>query len=99
MVPQGCLVARPNKATGQSVLFRLNLAFIARNRAVLERAIVTGKCDGFIISTTSPAILHEGETGFNLCTATSLWHIGDADPARVQRFRAFAQAQGETFIK
>jgi hypothetical protein len=98
LVPQGHVVAEPNRAAGQSFLFGFNSAFVARNRVVLERAIETGKCDGFIISTTSPAVLQEEETSFNLCTATSLWHIGEADAVRVQRFRAFAQAQGDTSI-
>lgn len=77
----------------EQFLNEFNMAFINRHRNVLQQAIMDGKCDGFIISTTATAVLPEEKTAFNLVTQMSLWHLKEAAPDALERFLAFAQAQ------
>jgi hypothetical protein len=94
LTPAGHVVAQPDKVSAKQFLDDFNMAFVERHRNVLQRAILDGKCDGFIISTTAVAVLEKEETPLYLATQSSLWHLREAKPEAGERFRGFAQAQG-----
>lgn len=93
LIPAGHLVRQPDMAAATDFMSEFNLAFVERHRGVLQRAIVNGRCDGFIISTTANALLTDEETQFNLVSQTSLWHLAGGIAETFQRFRGFAEAQ------
>lgn len=95
LVPVGQVVSVPTKAHAKAVLTKFNLDFVERHRDVLQNAVMNGKCDGFMISTTAFAVLAEEETSAYLASQSSLWHLGDSSPEACQRFLAFSRAQGE----
>lgn len=96
LAPAGHVVAQPDKASAKQFLDDFNMAFVERHRNVLQRAIMDGKCDGFIISTTAVAVLEKEETPLYLATQSSLWHLREATPEARERFLRFAQAQGKS---
>lgn len=96
LVPVGKVIAQPNKALAKQLLIDFNLAFIDRHRSVLQDAILAGKCDGFLISTTALAVLPQEETSLYLVSQTSLWHVKEAAPDACERFLEFANAQRES---
>ncbi|MDD1009715.1 hypothetical protein M5G27_19745 [Pseudomonas shahriarae] len=69
------------------------MAFVDRHRHILQRAIMDGKCDGFIISTTAAA---KEETQIFLATQSSLWHLKEATLEARERFLTFAHAQSRS---
>ncbi|WP_205929460.1 hypothetical protein [Rhizobium leguminosarum] len=71
------------------------MAFVERHRNLLQRAVMEGKCDGFILSTTAIALLAEEKQPFNLVTQMSLWHLNECAPEARQRFIAFRHAQSD----
>lgn len=93
LVPVGKVVAAPTKSLAKEVLTRFNMAFVGRHLDVLQKAVMSGKCDGFIISTTAFAVLCEEETSAHLATQTSLWHVRETSPAAYERFLAFGHTQ------
>ncbi|CAE6858105.1 MULTISPECIES: hypothetical protein [Paraburkholderia] len=93
LTPAGHLIAQPDKMTAKKFLDDFNMDFINRHRNILQRAIMDGKCDGFVISTTAAAVLSNGEPAFNLVTQSSLWHLKEAPPDALERFLSFARAQ------
>lgn len=94
LVPVGKVVSVPTKELAKAILTKFNLDFIERHRDVLQDAVMGGKCDGFIISTTAFAVLAEEETSAYLASQSSLWHLGDSSPEACQRFLAFSHTQG-----
>lgn len=94
LTPAGHVVSQSNKVLAKQFLGDFNMAFVERHRNVLQQAIMDGKCDGFIISTTAVAVLEEEETPLYLATQSSLWHLKEASPEARERFLAFAQVQG-----
>lgn len=94
LVPVGKAVSVPTKELAKAVLTKFNLDFIERHRDVLQDAVMSGKCDGFFISTTAFAVLAEEETSAYLATQGSLWHLGDSSPESCERFLAFGHTQG-----
>lgn len=95
LVPVGKVVSVPAKAYVKDVLTRFNLDFIERHRDVLQHAVMDGKCDGFIISTTAFAVLWEEDTSEYLASQTSLWHLRESSPVACERFLAFGHNQGK----
>ncbi|MEB5487534.1 hypothetical protein QMA69_15395 [Burkholderia pseudomallei] len=93
LTPAGHVVAQPDKMSAKKFLDGFNMEFVDRHRNILQRAIMSQKCDGFIISTTAAAVLSNEEPAFNLVTQLSLWHLQEASPDALERFLAFAQAQ------
>lgn len=93
LTPAGHVVAQADRMAAEQFLNEFNMAFVNRHRNVLQQAIMDGKCDGFIISTTAAAVLSEEKTAFNLVTQMSLWHLKEATPDALERFLAFAQTQ------
>lgn len=93
LTPAGHVVAQPDRMTAKKFLDDFNMAFVDRHRNTLQRAIMDGKCDGFIISTTAAAVLSNEEPAFNLVTQSSLWHLKEAPPDALERFFSFARAQ------
>lgn len=94
LTPAGHVVSQSNKVVAKQFLDDFNMAFVERHRNVLQQAIMDGKCDGFIISTTAVAVLEEEETPLYLATQSSLWHLKEASSEARERFLAFAQVQG-----
>ncbi|MFJ2458017.1 hypothetical protein ACIOVC_05615 [Pseudomonas neuropathica] len=95
LVPVGRVISVPTKSYVSGVLTKFNLDFVERHRDVLQHAVRDGKCDGFIISTTAPALLWEEETPPYLASHTSLWHIQESSPEARERFLAFGHTQGK----
>jgi len=93
LTPAGYVVAQPDRMLAKKFLDDFNMAFVHRHRNMLQRAIMDGKCDGFIISTTAAAVLSNEEPAFNLVTQSSLWHLKEAPWDALERFSFFAQAQ------
>jgi hypothetical protein len=94
LVPVGKVVSGPNKADARGVLSAFNSEFIESHRNVLQNAVMDGKCDGFLISTTAFAVLWEEETSAYLASEGTLWHLGDSSQEACERFRAFRNSQG-----
>lgn len=92
LVPPGHVVAQPTNVEAQRHLALCNAAFIDSNKHTLRRAVMEGAFDGYLISTTAPAIMEDEATSFSLCTASTLWYPADAPQERVERIIAFAQA-------
>ncbi|HCI1651737.1 TPA: hypothetical protein NOE00_002087 [Pseudomonas aeruginosa] len=92
LAPAGSLLHDQNRVTARQFLDAFNMDFVNRHRRVLQRALMDGKCDGFILSTTTTAVLAEEEEPFNLVTQTSLWHLKEGAADGRGRFLAFAQA-------
>ncbi|VTZ59308.1 hypothetical protein [Sinorhizobium medicae] len=92
LAPAGRFLHDQNGVSGMQFLDAFNMDFVSRHRRVLQRAIMAGKCDGFILSTTTTAVLSEEAEPFNLVTQTSLWHLQEGAADGRERFLAFAQA-------
>lgn len=96
LTPAGHVVVQPDKSSAKQFLADFNMAFVDRHRHILQRAIMDGKCDGFIISTTAVAILEKEETQLFLATQSSLWHLKEATLEARERFLTFAHAQSRS---
>jgi hypothetical protein len=93
LTPAGHLIDQSNKAGLRQFLAEYNLAFIARHRSIMQRSILDGRCDGFIISTAANALLTDEKPQLNLGSQTSLWHLAEGNPAAHGRFLEFVRAQ------
>ncbi|WP_338495812.1 hypothetical protein V5F23_17220 [Pseudomonas sp. WP18] len=96
LTPVGKVVAQPTKSLAIEFLAEFNMTFIAKHQRLLEQAVTTGRCDGFIISTAAAAILLEEETPLYLATQYTLWHTRNKSAAASDRFLAFASAHNGT---
>ncbi|MBA1203605.1 hypothetical protein G7009_17935 [Pseudomonas capeferrum] len=94
LVPVGKVLSVPTKAHAKAVLGMFNLDFIERHRSALQNAVMDGKCDGLLISTTAFAVLWEEETSAYIVSQSSMWHLEDSSQEARQRFLAFGHTQG-----
>lgn len=88
VVPGGGVVV-PTQDHAVVGLSRAQAALIADAEYLLEKAVMQGKCDGFIISTTVYAKLTEEKIQPYLTSLLSLWSK-KAPPAACERFFAFS---------
>lgn len=92
LTPAGHVFMEQDGAGAKRFLDAFNMDFVDRHRSLLQQAVVEGKCDGFLLSTTALGILSNANTAFNVITQTSLWHVREASPAALDRFLGFARA-------
>ena len=85
-------IKAPNGASALRCLKKINVDFLNKHKSILQRVILEGKCDGFLISTTAVAVLGEDETSIHLANQTLLWQE-KASVEAVERFRAFTDVQ------
>ncbi len=91
LVPPGHGLTAPTLDQAGSRLSLAQQAFIKKHKGLLAKAVIEGKCEGFIISTTVNAILTEEKTQPNLVSNFTVW--SDAESSEVsERFLAFQHA-------
>ncbi|WP_104962982.1 hypothetical protein [Pseudomonas sp. XWY-1] len=88
LVVSGGGVVVPTKEHAMVGLSRAQAALIGGVEYLLEKAVIEGKCDGFIISTTVYAKLTEEKIQPYLASLLSFWSK-KAPPAACERFLAF----------
>lgn len=93
LVPAGRVLVQECGRDALQFLNFFNKDFVDRHRDVLKRAVFEMKCDGFIVSTTTPAVLFQEDPPFNLITQKLLWNIKEATLDSLSRFNSFALAQ------
>ncbi|UHS59984.1 hypothetical protein [Agrobacterium vaccinii] len=95
LVPAGRVLIQEFGRDALQFLNFFNKDFVDRHRYVLQRAIFEMKCDGFIVSTTTPAVLIQELPPFNLITQNLFWNIKEATSDSLSRFNSFAQRSSE----
>lgn len=91
LVPSGHGLAVPTLEQASLKLSRAQQSFIEKHKGLLAKAVIEGKCEGFIISTTVNAVLTEEETQPNLVSNFTVWS-GTESPEVTKRFLAFQHA-------
>ncbi|WP_400564408.1 hypothetical protein ACFELC_23690 [Pseudomonas aeruginosa] len=92
LTPAGHVFIEQDSAGAKQFLDAFNIEFVGRHWNLLQTAVMEGKCDGILLSTTALCILSNANIAFNLITQTSLWHLREAAPEALDRFLGFANA-------
>ncbi|WP_423193149.1 hypothetical protein [Cupriavidus sp. H18C2] len=77
LAPSETLLRCESKETASAYLHQFNLDFVERHRRVLQRFVMDGKCDGILVSTTTPSDIEHSETRLNTFTQTALWTLNE----------------------
>jgi hypothetical protein len=91
LVPPGYGLTVPTLDQAGIKLSLAQQAFIEKHKGLLAKAVIEGKCEGFIISTTVNAVLTEEKTQPNLVSNFTVWS-DTGSPEVSDRFIAFQHA-------
>ena len=91
LAPSETLLRSESKETASAYLHQFNLDFVERHRRVLQRFIMDGKCNGILVSTTTPSDIEHSETRLNTFTQTALWTLNEISLGARLRIGAVGQ--------
>ncbi|MGE8454444.1 MAG: hypothetical protein ACN6OP_28305 [Pseudomonadales bacterium] len=77
LAPAETLLRSESKDTASAYLDQFNLNFVERHLRVLQRFVMDGKCDGILVSTTTPSDIQRSQTRLNTFTQTALWTLNE----------------------
>lgn len=94
LVPAGTLLEAATIRQAQDFMHAFNVAFINRQQPRIQRYIADGRCDGILVSTSTPSGINAARPKFNNHTQTTLWTLNEASPEARARLRVFSSQMG-----
>lgn len=94
LIPLGpkAILRTQSYETGSDFLDKFNLNFIDRHRSAFQRYVAEGRCDGILVSTTTPAHVLTSSTSFNNFAQHALWTVEKKSLASQERIAALGRA-------
>jgi len=86
LTPQERILQAPTKLAAAAFIQGINQDFVDRHRETFQRAVLSGRCDGVLVSTQINVYADE-HPGHNRMYVTSLWKF-DKDEAKASRMEA-----------
>ena len=88
MTPARAILVRPTRQAASDHLHGLNIAFMKRHQRQFQDAVLSGRCDGVLLSTTVQTDVEGMSPRFNRITEVTLWTVESAPPGAQLRTAA-----------
>lgn len=85
ITPELAILVQPTRQAANDHLHGLNIAFMERHQQQFQDAVMSGRCDGVLLSTTAQADVKGMSPSFNRVTEVTLWTVESASPGPKQR--------------
>lgn len=80
LTPERSLLVQPTRQAANDHLHARNIAFMQRHQEEFQEAVLAGKCDGVLLSTTAQADVEGMSPRFNRVTEVTMWTVESAPP-------------------
>lgn len=94
LTPANAVLQSANLETAADFLARFNHSVLDRNQRRLERFIKDGRCDGILVSTTTPADFVDISPRFNTHSQVTLWSLASLPAEQTNRLSRIRDALG-----
>lgn len=88
LTPERSLLVQPTRQVANDHLHALNIAFMQRHQKEFQDAVMAGKCDGVLLSTTAQADVAGMSPRFNRVTEVTMWTVREAPAGAHMRIDA-----------
>jgi len=85
LTPENSMLSDTDRETVGEHLNHINTSFLTKFHMVFADALMSGKCDGILVSTSAFADVHDHFPRMNLFSETALWLVNEADPQHKAR--------------